>query len=183
MTKKQRAPRDGRAADWRTKQRRRRTLNWLQHPEFDAIARSRCLMLLAVLSGERSVSEAIAEAKISRPGFYQLENRALNAMLSALNPRMTATPEGLPDASAAGRIVQLQRKVERLEQEKRRSQRLLLLTRKSLRAPVKMPRRGRPPKDPLLALIRSGSRRSRSSKAKVSPSADSMPTRVGESVP
>lgn len=179
--KKRRTPRAGAAAEGRRKPRRRRTPNWLKHPEFDTVARSRCLMLLSVLSGERSVSEAIAEAKISRPSFYQLENRALNAMLSALNPRAPTTLEGLPDASAAGRIEKLQRQVQRLEQEKRRGERLLLLMRKSIRAPVIKPRRGRPPKNALLALIPSGNRRSASSKAKASPSADSIATRAGES--
>lgn len=180
---KQRTPRAGAAAETRRKPRRRRTPYWLNHPEFDTLARSRCLMLLSVLSGERSVSEAIVEAKISRPSFYQLENRALNAMLVALNPRAPTTPEGLPDASAAGHIEKLERQVKRLEQQKRRSERMLLLMRKSMRSPLMKPRRGRPPKNTLRALSRSGKARSGSSRVKASASADSMPMRVGESAP
>jgi len=45
-----------------------------------------------------------------------------------------------------GRIGQLEAQVKRLEQEKRRTQRLLLLTRKSIRAPVSTGHRGRWPK-------------------------------------
>ncbi len=44
-----------------------------------------------------------------------------------------------------GRIGQLEGQVKRLEQEKRRTQRLLLLTRKSLRAPLTTGHRGRWP--------------------------------------
>jgi hypothetical protein len=181
MLKKERTPRAGAADGRQRKRRRRRAPSWLNHPEFDALARSRCLMLLSVLSGEQSVTEAIAEAKIPRPTYYQLETKALNAMLLALNPRAAMTPEGLPDATAAGRIEKLERQVQRLEQEKRRSRRLLLLMRKSMRSPLMRPRRGRPPKNAPLASITSGKRRSGISKAKASPSADSTPTRAGES--
>lgn len=182
MTRKQRAPRDGARAERQKKPRRRRTPSWLNHPEFDAVARSRCLMLLSVLSGEKSVTEAIKEAKIYRPTYYQLETRALNAMLAALNP--LAPRGGSADLSAAAaRIEQLQRQVKHLEQEKRRTQRLLLLTRKSIRAPLTTGRRGRPPKSVLLSLTPSGARRLGGSKAKVSPSASSILTRAGESAP
>lgn len=182
MTKKQRAPRDGARVERQKKPRRRRTPSWLNHPEFDAVARSRCLMLLSVLSGEKSVTEAIQEAKIYRPTYYQLETRALNAMLAALNP--LARQGGSPDLSAAAaRIEQLQRQVKHLEQEKRRTQRLLLLARKSIRAPVTTGRRGRPPKNALLGLIGSGRPRSRLSKAKAMPESPSIPTRAGENAP
>lgn len=180
--KKERRPPDGRAAGWRRKPRRRRTPSWLRNPEFDALARSRCLMLLSVLSGEKAVTEAITEAKISRPTYYQLETRALSAMLAALNPLASSAPSGSPDLSAAAtRIAQLEARVERLEQEKRRSQRLLLLTRKSMRLPP--PRRGRPPKSVLLGSIPSGRSRSRGSKATASSGSASTSTRAGESSP
>jgi hypothetical protein len=102
------------------------------------------LLVLSVLSGEKSVTEAIAQAKISRGLYYQLETRALWAMLSALNPVVSSGATQL--SSAMARIAQLQAQVERLEQAKRRTQRLLLLTRKSIRAPVKTLHRGRWPK-------------------------------------
>jgi hypothetical protein len=180
-----RAPRDGAAGGLRRKHRPRPTPKWLEKSqELDAIARSRCLMVLSVLSGEKPVTDAIAETKISRGTYYQLEAKALNAMLAALNPLAAASESGAPDLSAAAaRIGQLQAQVERLEQENRRTQRLLLLTRKSIRSPVTTGRRGRLPKSALLGSIPSGRVRSRGSKAKAMSSAASIPTRAGESAP
>lgn len=130
------------------KHRRRPIPKWLKSSkELEAVARSRCLLLLSVLSGEVPVTDAIAQAKISRGTYYQLETRALQAMLTAMNPLAASSASGAADLSAAmSRIAQLEALVKRLEQDKRRSQRLLLLTRKSIRAPLRSPHRGRPPK-------------------------------------
>src|SRR5688572_15259189 len=102
------------------------------------VARSRCLMVLSVLSGERSVSDAVREAKISHNMYYQLERRALNAILTALHPHAVWAQRG----ALKERIGQLEAQVKRLAQQKRRSDRLLLLMRKSLRVPVARGRRG-----------------------------------------
>lgn len=136
-------PRAGKDAHRLRKPRRRQLPKWLKHTELDAIARSRALMLLSVLSGETPVTTAIQQAKISRQTYYHLETRALNAMLAALNPLAGHTPDGRADLSAAThRIAQLERKIQTLEQDKRRAERLLWLTRKSFKAPVTAPRRG-----------------------------------------
>jgi TolA-binding protein len=120
------------------KHRSRPTPKWLLSSELDTTARSRCLMVLSVLSGETPVTEAIVEAKISRNTYYTLETRALQAMLKAMRPRARRRLSQSTELSAASeRIAQLQRRVERLEQEKRRLQRLLLLTRKSMEPVVK----------------------------------------------
>ena len=158
---------------------------WLSNSEgLDAIARSRCLMVLSVLSGEKTVSDVIAETRISRGTYYQLETRALSAMLTGLNPLGSVTQKGSVELSEAqARIEALQGRVERLEQDKRRTQRLLLLTRKSIRAPVTTGRRGRAPKSALLGLTPSGRTRSRVSRAKASPGSSSNPTKAGGSVP
>jgi hypothetical protein len=104
-------------------------------------------MLLSVLSGETPVTDAIERAKISRATYYQLETRALKAMLTAMNPLASNTADGAQDLTAAtGRIAQLEAQVQRLEQQKRRTQRLLLLTRKSIRAPIAMRLRTRHPR-------------------------------------
>ncbi len=137
-------------------------------------------MVLSVLSGEKPVTDAIRQAKISRGTYYQMETRALNAMLAALNPIATVTQGATPDLSAT-RIEALLNRIRHLEQDKRRTQRLLLLTRKSIRAPVTTGRRGRPPKIALLGLIPSGRMVSRASKAKAIAAAASTPTRAGES--
>ena len=183
--KKRRTPRAGAAAEARRKARRRATPRWLANPEgLDAIARSRCLMVLSVLSGEKTVSDVIAETRISRGTYYQLETRALTAMLSGLNPLGSAKEKGSAELLAAqARIGALLTRVEHLEQDKRRAERLLLLTRKSIRAPVTTGRRGRAPNAVLLGLSASGERRPRRSRAKPSAAAASTPTRAGESGP
>lgn len=182
--KKQRVARDGAQAGRRRKHRSRPTPRWLEgSSELDQRARSRCLMVLSVLSGEKPVSDAILEAKISRGTYYQMETRALKAMLAALNPLAVNKEDGSADlsAAAAARIAQLEQRVRALEQEKRRADRLLLLTRKAMRLPPIAPRRGRPPRTGLPGLIRSAKPRSKPSKAKASPSASSTPTTPGES--
>lgn len=124
-------------ASERTKRatRSRPTPQWLlTSNELDQVAQRRCLQLLSVLSGEKSVSEAIAEMQISRGTYYQLETRALAAMLTALTPGTTSA-----DGSPSGQIKALEEKVKKLEQGKRRAERLLLLTRKVVkRGPMKV---------------------------------------------
>lgn len=170
--------------DRRRKRRARPTPRWLKSTaELDATARSRCLMVLSVLSGEKPVSEAIVEAKISRGTYYQMETRALKAMLAALSPLASTKEDGSADLSAAAgaRIGELEEKVSELEQHRRRAERLLYVTRKAMRlAPIALPR-GRKPKVALPALMPIGRRRSKRSKAKASASPSSTPTAVGES--
>jgi len=181
MTKERRR-RAGAAGAAHRKHRSRPIPKWLAKNELDQVARSRCLMVLSVLSGEKPVSDAIGEAKISRGTYYQMETRALNAMLAALNPLATASKNGSPDLSAAAaRIEELQGRVARLEQEKRRTQRLLLLTRRTIQGPVTTGRRGRPPKSALLVSIPSGRIRSAASKQKLTFTLGSIPTKGGES--
>lgn len=143
----------------RRKGRSRPVPRWLKtSSELDAIARSRCLLMLSVLSGETPVTEAIAQAKISRATYYKMETRALQAMLAVLNPLARAASDGSADLSLAGaRIGELEGKVKVLERDKRRSERLLLLTRKSLKAPVATGRRGPWPKRMLRAALMSTS--------------------------
>lgn len=143
--KRQRTVRAGTAGGRVRKHRRRPVPKWLKSSnELEAVARSRCLLLLSVLSGELPVTDAIAQAKISRGTYYQLESRALQAMLRAMNPLAASSTSGAADLSVAmSRIAQLESLVKRLEQDKRRSQRLLRLTRKASRASLKSPHRGR----------------------------------------
>lgn len=102
-------------------------------------------MLLSVLSGERAVSDVISELGLSRGTYYQLETKALNAMLRALAPGAEgqATPEA---ATTAQRIADLEAKVARLEQEKRRAERLLFLARKMIPPGPVTTGAGRPPR-------------------------------------
>jgi hypothetical protein len=104
----------------------------LKSEEIDRIAQARCLLVLSVLSGEKPVSDAISEAGISRAAYYQLETRALSAMLRALGPLASAERT---ETSPVRQIAALEEKVKELERAKRRSQRLLLMTRRVMKAP------------------------------------------------
>lgn len=135
-------------------------------------------MLLSVLSGEKPVTEAIAQAKISRNTYYQMETRALNAMLAALNP-IASLKDKEPDLGA--KVEELKERIRKLEQEKRRAQRLLLLTRKSAWAPLTLPWRGRLPRSVYPGSMATGSARSRRSKVKQAQDNASIPMKAGES--
>jgi hypothetical protein len=73
------------------------------------------------------VTDAIKAAGVSRGTYYQLETRALSAMLRALGP--LASAEGV-ETSPVRQIAALEAKVKELERAGRRSQRLLLMTRR-----------------------------------------------------
>lgn len=178
---KPRAPHGGQPRR-RRKNRRRPIPKWLKDSELDAMARSRCLMVLSVLSGEKPVSDAIAETKISRGTYYQMETRALNAMLAALKPLGTTRPasESRELSRAKKRIQELEVQIELLKMDKRRAERLLLLTRKTAAAaPVTTGRRGRLPKSALQRSIPSGKKSSPLSTARVIESASSTSTKDG----
>lgn len=165
----------------RRKRRARPTPRWLtQTTDLDEMAKRRCLLVLSVLSGERPVSDVIEEAEISRPMYYQLEERALRAMLVALTPGASEPGSTEP----AKRIAELEQRVAQLETDKRRGERLLLLTRKVIKGPLKLAV-GRPRKTERAASSTSaGRRRSHvSSKRAPTPSttaAASTPTPDGE---
>lgn len=78
------------------------------------------LVILDVLAGVRLPSEAAAQAGISLPRYYHLEQRALDAMVRACEPR----PRG-KIKSPQRQVEQLQRQVTRLEQQCARQQALV----------------------------------------------------------
>ena len=133
--------------DNRRAHRGRPTPKWLsQQQDLDEMARRRTMMVLRVLSGEQPVTDAILEAKISRGTYYQLETKALQAVLRALAPG--AELSGTPGADGmVRRISELEGQVKQLLQEKRRAERLLFLTKKLVKkGPLASPLRGRPRK-------------------------------------
>ena len=183
---KQRQVPDGTPSRRQRRRRSRPVPKWLLEAELESIARSRCLMVLSVLSGEKPVTDAVAEAKISRATYYQMETRALHAMLSALNPIGSPQPvsETRELANAKKRIDELEIQLETLRREKRRAERLSLLARKSAMAtPVTTGRRGRLPKNVLPSSIRSGKKSSPRSTGKETPTASSTPTKDGATEP
>jgi hypothetical protein len=113
--------------------------------------------------------------------YYQLEERALRAMLVALTPGATEPGASEP----AKRIAELEKRVAHLERVKRRSERLLLLTRKVLKGPMKVSA-GRAPKNrPPASSTSGGQRRSRVSPKKRSSTSGSpsIPTPAGGTGP
>ncbi len=151
------------------KRRSRPAPRWLtRRIDLDEVARNRVMLVLSVLSGEKPVSTAIEESGISRGLYYQLETKALNAMLLALAPGSDGNSS--PDATGLHhRIKELEDKVTRAEQAQRRAERLLFVHRKMSTGPVKT-RRGRPPKPSTTTSStsagRSGWRSSMTTKAK-----------------
>ena len=124
----------------------------LSREDIDAMAKRRCLMLLAVLSGQLTISQAIKDAKISSGTYYQLEARALTAMLEALAP-MTPTESG---ESRSKSYSSLQSKVKKLEIDKRRLERLLAMASKIVRpGPMKTDRGRKTGKTPRTRSTRS----------------------------
>lgn len=146
------SPRQPESSPGKSSSKRRRrprpTPRWLNAPAAEgpeAVAQRRCLLVLSVLSGEQPVTDAIEATGVSRQLYYQLEERALKAMLRALLPSAEGREE--VETSLAGQVQGLQARVQQLEAEKRRAERLLLLTRKLVRpGPLKVGRGGRKPR-------------------------------------
>jgi hypothetical protein len=131
----------------RRAERKRGIPRWLTgRKDLDEVAQRRTLLILSVLSGQTPVTTAIAEHGISRPLYYQLETKAVVAMMQALVPGASAASSP-DDATPMRRIAELEAKIARLEQDNRRLERLLLLAKKVLPpGPIAMPeRRGRKP--------------------------------------
>jgi hypothetical protein len=134
----------------RRRKRGRQTPKWLlETKELDLIAQRRCLMILSVLCGEKTVEEASEEAQISPAQYYQFEKKALGAMLSALVPGASTDGSSLPA------MKQMEQRLADLEVAKRRLERLLFLTRLTVEpgrmtARKRGPGRPRKPKAPVL---------------------------------
>ena len=172
-TSREQAGRRGRP---RRKRNEVRLPSMLTRAEGDEMAKRRCLMLLAVLSGQTTISQAIKDAQISSGTYYQLETRALTAMLEALAPAVT-TETGQERSRS---FSSLQARLTHLEQEKRRLERLLAMATKIVKpGPMKT------------AMGRKTTRRTRSTKARAKKSVDtamerdqiSTSTTAGAAVP
>ena len=147
MKRKRTTPPPATKADRRRQSRRRGVPRWLTgRKDLDQVAQRRTLLILSVLSGHTPVTTAITEHGISRPLYYQLEMKGLLGMMRALVPGANAASSP-DDATPMRQIVELEEKVARLEQAKRRLERLLLLAKKVLpTGPIAFPqRRGRKP--------------------------------------
>ena len=104
------------------KARRRHTLD-VAAPEASRMA----VVILEVLAGVRSPQDAASALGITSPRYYQLETRALNGLVAALEPR----PKGkqpLPES----RIRQLERQLATTRRDAARQQALVRAAQRSL---------------------------------------------------
>jgi hypothetical protein len=146
-SKESRPESDEKKPERQRKHRARPTPKWLmQAEELDEIARRRCLMVLEVLSGAKAVTDVIEQGEMSRGTYYKLEERALGGMLRALSPTVGADgTDGHALVTALERVTDLEEKVAKAEKEKRRSDKLFLLTRKLVKSGPLTTASGRPP--------------------------------------
>jgi hypothetical protein len=79
----------------------------------NAKARQRAEVILQVRSGQLTATEAARTLGISRQQYYQWEQRALQALLTALEDQPTGRPKQPTDPEKE----QLQRRVQQLEQQ------------------------------------------------------------------
>jgi hypothetical protein len=85
------------------------------------------VVILEVLAGMRSPMEAAALLGVGPPRYYQLETRALQGLVLALEPR----PKG-KQPSLEGRIAQLERSLEEARRECMRQQALVRAAQRSI---------------------------------------------------
>ncbi len=79
----------------------------------NAKARQRAEVIFKVRSGQMTATEAARTLGISRQQYYQWEQRALQALLSALEDQ----PTGMPKTPTDPEKEALQRRVQQLEQQ------------------------------------------------------------------
>jgi len=156
----------------------------IENSDKDDVAKQRTLMILEVLSGRLPVSDAIQKWSISRAAYYQLESRALRAMLDALTPGETKTgPSPDPDKILAA----VQEKVERLEQDKRRLERLLSVTTRVIEGSKatggKKRKKGSKRSSPSSSATTASGKATKRAKRMSRPSGPSTPTASGEAEP
>lgn len=112
-----------------------------------AVAHEQCLMILSVLSGQRTVSEVIEAAKMPRNVYYRMEDRALAGMMAGLDPAQSSVHSDSFELRHARREIRvLTAQVKSLTQRKRAAERLLRMVLKSGRAAMRVSRRTRAPK-------------------------------------
>jgi hypothetical protein len=90
-------------------------------------ARKLGVVVLEVLSGVKTPTEASAAAEVSLPRYYALETRALQGLVGALEPRAKGRQR-----SAASELVALQKEKMRLERELGRSRALVRATQRTM---------------------------------------------------
>lgn len=88
--------------------------NYTPTPQVPQDVAPRLVLILQVLCGAKTLSEAAREANLSRNHFQSLINRSLHSMIEALNPK---EPGRKPKSEA---LSELQRRLKKLEKENSR---------------------------------------------------------------
>lgn len=97
-------------------------------------AKRQATVMLEVLCGERGPAEGAQALEISLSRYYVLETRALQGMITALEPKKKGRQQKPEDT-----IAELKRELTRLKQELSRSQALLRAGQRSLGLPSSRP--------------------------------------------
>jgi hypothetical protein len=103
----------------------------------EILKRRRAAVVLEVLGGAKSPSEAAEDLGIALPSYYVLEARALEGLVDACLPRARGRGPGRAQGSSA-----LQRENERLRRELARSQALHRAVQRAAGVPVKDAEKG-----------------------------------------
>jgi hypothetical protein len=94
-------------------------------------ARKLAALILEVLAGTRTPTQAATALSVSVPRYYQLEGRALRGLLSACE----AKPRG-PGRNVDKELAKLRREQERLQREVGRQQALVRMAQRSIGVPA-----------------------------------------------
>ena len=94
-------------------------------------ARRLTALILEVLAGQRTPTEAAKVLEVSVPRYYALETQALQGLVAACEPRRRG-PRNTPERE----IQALRREVEKLKRECARSQALLRLAQRTVGVPA-----------------------------------------------
>jgi len=105
-------------------------------------ARRHAALILEVLCGVRSPTEAAKAMQVALPRYYLLETRALQGLIQALEPR----PRG-PGRDPEAEIAALQRQLQRQRQELTRGQSLMRASQRALGLPPPPSRDQKQPED------------------------------------
>ena len=105
-------------------------------------ARRHAALILEVLCGVRSPTEAAKAMEVALPRYYLLETRALQGLIHALEPRARG-----PGRDPEAEIVALQRQLHRQKQELTRGQSLMRASQRALGLPPPASRDPKPAPD------------------------------------
>jgi hypothetical protein len=106
----------------------------VREPVASREARQLAAVILDVLAGSRTPTQAAEALSLSLPRYYQLEARALGGLIDACEPR----PRGR-QVEVSAELTRANKEVERLKRELSRTQALVRLTQRTVGVPAPAP--------------------------------------------